>query len=135
MNQDNIKIMYYGTGRRKTAIARVIIKPGNGKLKINGINGEKYLQYNPNYLKESKHPLLVLGLEGDYDISVNSHGGGLTGQAQAIKLGLARALCKMNTEYRTPLKSEGDLSRDSRSKERRKYGLRKARKAPQYSKR
>lgn len=135
MNKDNIRIMYCGTGRRKTAIARVIIKPGNGKLTINSINGEKYLQYNPNYLKESKHSLLILGLENDYDISANCYGGGLTGQAEAIKLGVARALCEMNAEYRAPLKSEGDLSRDARSKERKKYGLRKARKAPQYSKR
>nr|QUE28852.1 ribosomal protein S9 [Porphyropsis coccinea] len=127
--------VYLGTGRRKTAIARVSLKPGSGQLIINKIVGEEYLQYNPNYLYESKHPLIVLGLDNEYDIIVNCHGGGLTGQAQAIKLGVARALCTMNIEYRPALKSEGDLSRDSRAKERKKYGLRKARKAPQYSKR
>nr|YP_010337202.1 ribosomal protein S9 [Pseudoerythrocladia kornmannii]QUE28282.1 ribosomal protein S9 [Pseudoerythrocladia kornmannii]UNJ16787.1 ribosomal protein S9 [Pseudoerythrocladia kornmannii] len=135
MSTENNKIIYLGTGRRKTAIARVSIKPGNGQITINNIPGEKYLQYNPSYLEASKHPLIILGLENEYDVTVNSCGGGLTGQAEAIKLGVARALCNMNIEYRPALKSEGDLSRDARAKERKKYGLRKARKAPQYSKR
>nr|QUE28486.1 ribosomal protein S9 [Porphyrostromium boryanum] len=129
------KIIYLGTGRRKTSIARVMLKPGDGKVTINYLNGETYLQNNPIYLYQSRQPLIVLGLEHEYDIIVNTIGGGLTGQAEAIKLGVARALCKMNLEYRPALKSEGCLSRDARAKERKKYGLRKARKAPQYSKR
>nr|QUE28631.1 ribosomal protein S9 [Porphyrostromium japonicum] len=132
---ENNKIVYLGTGRRKTSIARVVLKPGSGKLTVNNSSGEEYLQNNPIYLYQSKQALIVLGLENEYDIIVNTLGGGLTGQAEAIKLGVARALCKMNIEYRPALKSEGCLSRDARAKERKKYGLRKARKAPQYSKR
>nr|ARO91318.1 30S ribosomal protein S9 [Rhodochaete parvula]ASK39605.1 ribosomal protein S9 [Rhodochaete parvula] len=135
MNNEHNKLLYLGTGRRKNAVARVTIKPGNGILLINNVPGEHYLQYNPNYLQQSKQPLNILGLENEYDINIKCSGGGLTGQAEAIKLGIARALCKMNTEYRSPLKSEGNLKRDSRAKERKKYGLKKARKASQYSKR
>ena len=131
MNQ----ISYCGTGHRKNAIARVIVIPGSGKVVINGINGESYLQFSPNYLQISKSPLSSLGLENKYDISVNAEGGGLTGQTEAIRLGLARALCKINPENRIALKFEGYLTRDARSKERKKYGLKKARKAPQFSKR
>lgn len=126
---------YSGTGRRKTSIARVRLIPGSGKLIINGLPGEFYLQFSPNYLRISYSPLRILGLENEYDIYVKAEGGGLTGQADAIRLGLARALCHINPDNRIALKSEGLLSRDSRSKERKKYGLRKARKAPQYSKR
>ena len=82
-----------------------------------------------------KGPLEILGFENEYDILVNAHGGGLTGQADAVKLGVARALCKQNPENRQPLKIEGYLTRDPRCKERKKYGLHKARKAPQFSKR
>nr|QCI05701.1 ribosomal protein S9 [Cryptopleura ramosa] len=128
-------ITYLGTGRRKRSIARVRLIPGSGKLIINGIPGELYLQFSPNYLRISCAPLTILGLNKEYDIFVNAEGGGLTGQADAIRLGLARALCNMNPENRNALKSEGLLSRDARIKERKKYGLRKARKAPQYSKR
>nr|YP_009346798.1 30S ribosomal protein S9 [Gracilaria firma]YP_009498016.1 ribosomal protein S9 [Gracilaria changii]APR74333.1 30S ribosomal protein S9 [Gracilaria firma]ART65279.1 ribosomal protein S9 [Gracilaria changii] len=131
----NSKIIYSGTGRRKTSIARVKLVPGSGKLIINGLPGESYLQFSPNYLRVSYSPLKLLGLSKEYDIYVNTEGGGLTGQASAIKLGLARALCTMNPENRTTLKAEGFLTRDARIKERKKYGLRKARKAPQYSKR
>lgn len=132
---ENNKIIYLGTGRRKTSVARVMLKPGNGSITINNVIGESYLQNNPIYLYQSKQPLTILGLDNEYDIIANTFGGGLTGQSEAIKLGVARALCKMNIEYRPILKSEGCLSRDARAKERRKYGLRKARKAPQYSKR
>jgi len=131
MNQ----VIYTGTGHRKNSIARVRLLPGSGKLTINGINGETYLQFSPNYLQVSKSPLSSLGLETKYDLDVNTEGGGLTGQTEAIRLGLARALCKINIENRVALKFEGYLTRDSRSKERKKYGLRKARKAPQFSKR
>nr|YP_009502094.1 ribosomal protein S9 [Porolithon onkodes]ASB29696.1 ribosomal protein S9 [Porolithon onkodes] len=128
-------IRYYGTGRRKSAIARVRLIPGSGQLIINGLPGESYLQFSPNYLRISCAPLNILGLNNEYDIHVRTEGGGLTGQANAIRLGVARALCSINSNHRHVLKSEGYLTRDARIKERRKYGLRKARKAPQYSKR
>jgi len=129
------KITYYGTGRRKTSIAQVTLIPGSGKLIINGLPGESYLQFSPNYLRIACLPLNILGLSKEYDIYVKAEGGGLTGQADAIRLGLARALCNVNPENRITLKAEGLLTRDARIKERKKYGLRKARKAPQYSKR
>ncbi|MCX5961991.1 MAG: 30S ribosomal protein S9 [Cyanobacteria bacterium] len=132
---DEGRAVYQGTGRRKNAIARVRLVPGTGLIVINGKPGEYYLQGNPAYLAAAKAPLETLGLEGEYDILVNAHGGGLTGQADAIKMGAARALCELDPENRGPLKIEGLLTRDPRAKERRKYGLRKARKAPQYSKR
>nr|YP_009392330.1 ribosomal protein S9 [Osmundaria fimbriata]ARW60892.1 ribosomal protein S9 [Osmundaria fimbriata] len=131
----NNKVIYSGTGRRKTSIARVKLVPGSGKLIINGLPGESYLQFSPNYLRISCTPLSILGLSKEYDIYVKAEGGGLTGQADAIRLGIARALCNINPENRLMLKAEGLLRRDSRVKERKKYGLRKARKAPQYSKR
>nr|ARW64213.1 ribosomal protein S9 [Chondria sp. (in: red algae)] len=133
--EQNNKVIYSGTGRRKTSIARVQVVPGSGKLTINGVPGELYLQFSPNYLRISCTPLNILGLDKEYDIYVKAEGGGLTGQADAIRLGLARALCNINPENRLMLKSEGLLRRDARIKERKKYGLRKARKAPQYSKR
>ncbi|MEI6427739.1 MAG: 30S ribosomal protein S9 [Pseudanabaena sp. ELA607] len=129
------RAVYWGTGRRKTAIARVRLVPGEGKIVINGKPGDIYLQFNPSYLAGVKAPLETLGLENEYDVLVNAHGGGVTGQADAIRLGVARALCELAPENRKPLKVEGYLTRDPRSKERRKYGLKKARKAPQYSKR
>jgi small subunit ribosomal protein S9 len=129
------RVMYMGTGRRKSAIARVRLVPGNGTLTINGKPGDLYLQFNPDYLSAVKSPLETLGLESEYDILVNAHGGGLTGQADAVRLGVARALCQLDPDNRKPLKTEGYLTRDPRAKERKKYGLRKARKAPQFSKR
>nr|YP_010195805.1 ribosomal protein S9 [Crassiphycus birdiae]UAD83202.1 ribosomal protein S9 [Crassiphycus birdiae] len=135
ISTNNSKTIYSGTGRRKTSIARVKLVPGSGKLIINGLPGESYLQFSPNYLRVSCSPLKLLGLNKEYDIYVKAEGGGLTGQANAIKLGLTRALCEMNPENRTTLKAKGFLTRDARIKERKKYGLRKARKAPQYSKR
>nr|YP_009393986.1 ribosomal protein S9 [Polysiphonia sertularioides]ARW62548.1 ribosomal protein S9 [Polysiphonia sertularioides] len=135
LNLYHNKAIYSGTGRRKTSVARVNLVPGSGKLIINGLPGESYLQFSPNYLRVSCSPLNLLGLDKEYDIYVKTRGGGLTGQADAIRLGLARALCTINSDNRIMLKSEGLLRRDARSKERKKYGLRKARKAPQYSKR
>jgi len=129
------RVMYLGTGRRKSAVARVRLVPGNGQLTINGKPGDLYLQFNPDYLAIAKAPLETLGLENEYDILVNAHGGGLTGQADAVRLGVARALCQLDPDNRKPLKIEGYLTRDPRAKERKKYGLRKARKAPQFSKR
>lgn len=129
------RVVYLGTGRRKSAVARVRLVPGSGQLVINGKPGEEYLQFNYAYLSAAKAPLETLGLEGEYDVLVNAHGGGLTGQADSIRLGVARALCQLDPDNRKPLKIEGYLTRDPRAKERKKYGLHKARKAPQYSKR
>jgi small subunit ribosomal protein S9 len=129
------RVVYMGTGRRKTSVARVRLVPGTGQLIINKKPGDLYLQFNHGYLSAAKAPLETLGLEAEYDILVNVHGGGLTGQADSIKLGVARALCQLDPDNRKPLKVEGYLTRDPRAKERKKYGLHKARKAPQYSKR
>lgn len=129
------RVMYWGTGRRKSAVARVRLVPGTGQLTINGKPGDLYLQFNHTYLAAAKAPLETLGLENEYDILVNARGGGLTGQADSIRLGVARALCQLDPDNRKPLKIEGYLTRDPRAKERKKYGLHKARKAPQYSKR
>jgi small subunit ribosomal protein S9 len=124
-----------GLGKRKRAVARVFLVPGNGNLIINKVAGEKYLQYNTNYLTKIWDPLKKLNLENQFDIIVLVKGGGLTGQTDAIQLGVARLICKMDPQHRPILKPFGFLTRDARIKERKKYGLRKARKAPQYSKR
>ena len=124
-----------GLGRRKEASARVFLVPGEGNLVINKVSGEKYLQYNTTYLDAVRAPLKTLNLDTQFDIVVLVKGGGLTGQTDAIKLGVARLLCKMDPQNRSILKSFGFLTRDSRIKERKKYGLRKARKASQFSKR
>jgi small subunit ribosomal protein S9 len=126
---------YFGIGRRKTSVAKVILVPGTGSMVVNHKPGELYLQFNSQYINASKAPLIKLGLENTYDIYVNTHGGGLRGQADAIKLGVARALCYISSDNRSSLKTAGYLTRDARCKERKKYGLRKARKAPQFSKR
>ncbi|MBE9115809.1 30S ribosomal protein S9 [Lusitaniella coriacea LEGE 07157] len=131
----NDRVVYWGTGRRKSSVARVRLVPGNGELVVNGKPGNIYFNQNPGYLAITKAPLETLGLENEYDILVKAHGGGLTGQSDAVRLGVARALCQLDPENRKPLKTEGYLTRDPRSKERKKYGLKKARKAPQYSKR
>ena len=128
--KDNI-----GLGKRKQASARVFIVSGQGNLIINKFSGSSYLQYNESYLDIVWAPLKALHLEKDFDIIALVKGGGLTGQAEAIQLGVARQLCKMDNKNRLILKPLGFLTRDSRIKERKKYGLRKARKAPQYSKR
>jgi len=128
--KDNI-----GLGKRKEAVARVFLIPGKGNLIINKVSGNRYLQYNENYLNLIWAPLKELNLEKQFDIVTLVKGGGLTGQAQAIQLGVGRQLCKIDNENRTLLKPFGFLTRDARVKERKKYGLRKARKAPQYSKR
>lgn len=129
------RAVYWGTGRRKSSVARVRLIPGNGQVTVNGKSGDIYFNRVPSYLSAIKAPLETLGLESDYDILVNAHGGGLTGQSDAVKLGVARALCQLDPENRQPLKTEGYLTRDPRAKERKKYGLHKARKAPQFSKR
>ena len=134
-NNSNVQPVYFGIGRRKTSVAKVTLIPGTGSLVVNHKPGALYLHYNSQYINSSKAPLTALGLENSYDIYVNTHGGGLRGQADAIKLGVALALCYISSDNRSQLKLEGFLIRDARAKERKKYGLRKARKAPQYSKR
>lgn len=129
-NKNNI-----GIGRRKQATARVFLIPGKGNININKKSGDRYLQYNETYLTTVWAPLETLQLEKQFDIVAFVNGGGLTGQAEAIQLGVARRLCEINKENRLVLKPFGFLTRDARIKERKKYGLRKARKAPQYSKR
>ncbi|XP_074303682.1 small ribosomal subunit protein uS9c-like [Silene latifolia] len=124
-----------GTGRRKCAIARVVLQEGSGKFIINYRDAKEYLQGNPLWLQYVKTPLATLGYEANYDVFVKAHGGGLSGQAQAISLGIARALLKVSESHRTPLRQEGLLTRDARVVERKKVGLKKARKAPQFSKR
>lgn len=133
--ETNDRAVYWGTGRRKSSVVRVRLVPGSGQLTVNGRPGDNYFQYNTAYLSVVKAPLETLGLENEYDILVSAQGGGLTGQADSIRLGVARALCELDPENRSPLKIEGYLTRDPRAKERKKYGLHKARKAPQYSKR
>ena len=135
LSASETKSAYFGIGRRKTSVAKVILVPGTGSMTVNHKPGEKYLQFNSQYINASKIPLITLGLESMYDIYVNTHGGGLRGQADAIKLGVARALCYISSDNRSSLKTAGYLTRDARCKERKKYGLRKARKAPQFSKR
>lgn len=129
------RVVYWGTGRRKSSIARVRLVPGTGNVVVNNRPGEDYFNRIAGYLVALKSPLETLGLESEYDILVNAHGGGLTGQADAVKLGVARALCDLDPDNRQPLKIEGYLTRDPRCKERKKYGLKKARKASQFSKR
>lgn len=131
-------IDYYGTGRRKTAIARVHLRPGKGKIKINGKEYNKlaeYLRGNEVWEIEALKPLEVAGLKGQFDLVIRVNGGGLSGQAGAIKLGIARALLTYDESLRSSLRKEGLLTRDPREVERKKYGLRKARKRPQFSKR
>ncbi|RCV40703.1 hypothetical protein SEVIR_9G074700v4 [Setaria viridis] len=123
------------TGRRKTAIARVVLQEGTGKVFINFRDAKEYLQGNPMWMEYCKVPLVTLGFENNYDVFVKVHGGGLSGQAQAICLGVARALVKISTANKVPLRSEGLLTRDTRIVERKKAGLKKARKRPQFSKR
>ncbi len=124
-----------GTGRRKEAVARVRVVPGTGQWKI---NGRDLAGYFPNKVHQQivTEPFRVLGLDGQYDVIARLHGGGPGGQAGALRLGIARALGEIDTEeYRPDLKKAGFLTRDPRVVERKKYGLKKARKAPQYSKR
>lgn len=135
MNQITFQKDKVGIGKRKQAVARVFLTSGEGNIIINKIPGEKYLQYNTSYLGNIWEPLKILNLDKQFDIIVLVKGGGLTGQADAIRLGVSRLLCKMDQQNRPILKPYGLLTRDARIKERKKYGLRKARKAPQYSKR
>jgi len=124
-----------GTGRRKEATARVRVKPGRGTILINGLPVLDYLANRRSLEAEVKEPLIVAGVEGQYDVLAKVEGGGKTGQAGAIKMGLARALSVINPEYEKAMRTEGLMTRDARVKERKKYGLKKARRAYQFSKR
>ncbi len=128
-------VQYYGTGRRKESVARVRLVPGNGKITINGRDIDDY--FGLETLKTIlRQPLELTGTLGKFDVLVNVKGGGFTGQAGAIRHGIARALLEVDTEaFRATLKAAGYLTRDPRMKERKKYGLKAARRAPQFSKR
>jgi small subunit ribosomal protein S9 len=128
------KVQYLGTGRRKSSVARVILTSGKGAFVINGRTFEDYIPSAATRL-DVVQPLALTESEGKYDISVNVYGGGLSGQAGAIRLGITRALMEVNPDLRATLKPAGLVTRDPRSKERKKYGLKKARKASQFSKR
>ena len=128
------KIVYMGTGRRKSSIARVRLVEGTGKITINGKDIEEF--FDLETLKVIvRQPLTVTNTLAKYDVICSVRGGGVSGQAGAIRHGIARALLEANAEYRPTLKSNGYLTRDPRMKERKKYGLKKARRAPQFSKR
>ena len=127
-------IVFYGTGRRKNAVARVRVMDGTGKITINNKDIDEF--FGLETLKViARQPLTVTNTTAKYDVIATVKGGGFTGQAGAIRHGIARALNEANSEYRPSLKSNGFLTRDPRMKERKKYGLKKARKAPQFSKR
>ena len=128
------KARYYGTGRRKSSIARVYLVPGKGEIKINKRSIDEY--FGLETLKVIvRQPLVATETADKFDVIVNVHGGGYTGQAGAIRHGISRALLQADAEYRPALKKEGFLTRDPRMKERKKYGLKAARRAPQFSKR
>jgi small subunit ribosomal protein S9 len=127
-------VQYYGTGRRKTAIARVFLRPGSGDFKVNGRSFEEYF-VTPAQRSSAKMPLVSTDSSATFNVIANVSGGGVNGQADAVKLGIARALMLFNAELRKKLKAEGLVSRDSRSKERKKYGQKGARKRFQFSKR
>lgn len=125
---------FQGTGRRKTSVARVRILPGTGKFIVNNKNLEDYFAYQ-TLIDIAKSPLALVEKEGSYDVFVNVKGGGFTGQAGAVRHGVARALLASDEELKSELKRAGFLTRDSRRKERKKPGLKKARKSSQFSKR
>ncbi|MBQ3158436.1 MAG: 30S ribosomal protein S9 [Clostridia bacterium] len=128
------KEQIWGTGRRKKAIARVRIMPGEGKIIVNKLPVDEYFKLD-TLITIVKQPLVLVGVESKYDVMVNVYGGGLAGQAGACRHGIARALVLSNEAYKAEIKKAGFLTRDPRMKERKKYGLKKARKAPQFSKR
>ncbi|MEW9031455.1 MAG: 30S ribosomal protein S9, partial [Planifilum fimeticola] len=125
------QVQYYGTGRRKESVARVRLVPGDGRIIVNGRDLDEY--FGMETLKAIvRQPLVLTDTVNRYDVLVNVHGGGFTGQAGAIRHGIARALLKVDPDLRPTLKRAGFLTRDPRMKERKKYGLKKARRAPQF---
>src|ERR1700740_2710546 len=128
------QVHYYGTGRRKSSVARVFLRPGSGKFEVNGREFDKYFLTDGQRV-EVKQPLVPSETTSTFDIQANVSGGGVNGQAGALRMGIARALLVFNVELRKKLKAEGFLSRDARGKERKKYGQKGARKRFQFSKR
>ena len=128
------EVKYYGTGRRKASIARVYLVPGSGKITVNGKDVNEYLPH-ATLVMDLKQPLGITGTTDRFDINATVYGGGFTGQAGALRLGIARALLEASADFRAPLKAAGMLTRDARVKERKHYGLKAARRAPQFSKR
>ena len=129
-----MKNFYYGTGRRKSSVARVRIVSGTGKIIVNNQNVEDYMP-SPMLLIDLKQPLVLTNTVEKFDIFINATGGGFSGQTGAIRLGITKALMEADAEYRKILKPAGLVTRDARIKERKKYGLKAARRAPQFSKR
>jgi small subunit ribosomal protein S9 len=127
-------VQYYGTGRRKSSVARVFMRPGTGAIKINGKAFDQYFVTDAQRI-DAKSPLVVTETTATFDIIANCSGGGVNGQAGAVKMGIARALLEFNPELRSKVKGEGFLTRDARMKERKKYGQKGARKRFQFSKR
>jgi small subunit ribosomal protein S9 len=127
-------VQYYGTGRRKASVARVFLRPGDGKFTVNRKGFEEYF-VTPQQRVSAKRPLVLVEMLSNFDVLANVSGGGVSAQADAVKMGISRALLEFNVELRKTLKSEGLLSRDARIKERKKYGQKGARKRFQFSKR
>jgi len=127
-------VQYYGTGRRKSSVARVFLRPGSGDFRVNGRPFEQYF-VTESQRTDARQPLILTETAGTFNVIANVSGGGVNGQAGAVKLGVARALMEFNIELRGKLKAEGMVSRDSRANERKKYGQKGARKRFQYSKR
>jgi small subunit ribosomal protein S9 len=127
-------VQYYGTGRRKSAIARVFLRPGSGNFKVNGKGYDEYF-VTAEQRAAAKQPLVLTEHTGTFDVVTTVRGGGVSGQADAVKMGIARALLEFNIELRKQLKADGLLSRDARIKERKKYGQKGARARFQFSKR
>ncbi len=131
------KVDYYGTGRRKTSVARVHLRPGNGKIVINDKTYDSFKEYfqRDTLVMEANKPFVVTNTIGQFDVICRLNGGGLSGQVGALKLGIARALLNFNDSLRKTLRENGLLTRDPRMVERKKYGKKKARRSPQFSKR
>lgn len=127
-------VQYRGTGRRKSSVARVILVPGSGKITVNGKDVREYLPFE-TLVSDLSQPLALTNTTDKFDVNVNVFGGGYTGQTGAIRLGITRALMDSSADYRAVLKPAGMVTRDARVKERKKYGLKGARRAPQFSKR
>ena len=128
------KRSFYGTGRRKGSVAKVTLTPGTGKITVNGKDVHEYMPYEV-LVMDLMQPLVVTNNEKTFDVNASVSGGGFSGQTGAIRLGIARGLVKLDETYKPEIKKAGFLTRDARSKERKKYGLKKARKAPQFTKR
>lgn len=127
-------VQYHGVGRRKKSVARVFLRPGTGNIEVNGKTLEEYLPLETLRMVV-KAPFETTDTVDQFDVLINVHGGGFTGQAGAMRHGITRALMEVSEDYRPPLKAAGFVTRDPRAKERKKYGLKKARRAPQFSKR